>query len=339
LTGKKNPIVPYFLETVGLKPEDGIHYAIVSHRDSDHYSGYKDVIDSGYDILVANYEAGSKKKETRSIRKRWLTPAKETTAGAVKRIPVGLQISLGDGAEAIVMAANGKIYGCSEIIKVSNENDRSVALLIRYGKFQFILDGDMGSGPETCTKHITKQKNVEEYLAKALIDMDLINDANGVDIMHVGHHGSESSTSAAYYNLVRPEVAIISVGPNQGRFRHPRKFVVESVLFGNSRPDCVTAPRVELLLQTDDGIQGQCDHCGTNIGISVGDICISTDGQTDYLIQFSNCLFKDTSREVESGVGWRCRFDEDALPAATGLQDCCQRIVVDEGERMAPRCP
>jgi hypothetical protein len=41
---------------------------------------------------------------------------------------------------------------------------------------------------------------------------------------------SESSTSWGYYQLVRPEVGVISVGPDQGSFLQPRVDVVEKVL-------------------------------------------------------------------------------------------------------------
>ena len=39
----------------------------------------------------------------------------------------------------------------------------------------------------------------------------------GVDVLHIAHHGSESSTSAAYYKLMKPEVGLISVGLDQGQ--------------------------------------------------------------------------------------------------------------------------
>jgi beta-lactamase superfamily II metal-dependent hydrolase len=306
-------IVPYLRDTIKLKPQEGLHYSIVSHRDSDHYSGYKAVIKAGYDVLVANYGAGSPKSETEAIRRQWLRPAKQTTAGSVRPIPVGLRISLGDGAEAVVMAANGKIYGRDKAIKVTNENDRSVALFIQYGKFQFILDGDLGAGPapDGCeTGRETTQQNLQVPVAQALLQMGLMRAEVGVDVFHVAHHGSESSTSAEYYNLIRPLVGIISVGLNQGNFRHPRKNVVEKVLQGSNRAACVTAPSLELLLQTEDGIEGDCEHCGSNIGLSFGDIHIITDGRKEYRIYGTNCVFGG-NKEAPEGKIWVCSFDED----------------------------
>ena len=47
-------ILPY-LESIQLKPDHGLHYAIVSHYDLDHYEGYRALVDGGYDVMVANY--------------------------------------------------------------------------------------------------------------------------------------------------------------------------------------------------------------------------------------------------------------------------------------------
>jgi hypothetical protein len=83
----------------------------------------------------------------------------------------------------------------------------------------------------------------------------------GVDAMHIAHHGSESSTSGAYYNLMKPEVVLISVGLNQGTFLHPREDVVNKVLLTTKRSDCVKAPPLKALFQTEDGIKG-CSSTG-----------------------------------------------------------------------------
>ena len=46
-------IVPYLSEDVGLSPSDGLHYTVVSHRDSDHYTEFRAMVESGYDVLVS----------------------------------------------------------------------------------------------------------------------------------------------------------------------------------------------------------------------------------------------------------------------------------------------
>ena len=299
-------IVPYLNDTLDLAPQQGLHYTFVSHRDKDHYFGYSEVVKAGYDVRVANYAPDSTKVVSSMMRKNWLDPAKKlTTAGAVKEPPVGLRIALGDGAELIVVAVNGRILGNRKPIKVKNENDRSISLLVKYGKFRYVLDGDLGAGKETCTAHDTTQLDVQTHVARALIAEGLIEPSRGVDVLHVAHHGSESSTSAAYYNLMKPEVGLISVGLNQGSFLHPREDVVDKVLIGNQRAGCVTAPPLQALFQTEDGLKGcSSTGCTSFTGLSIGDIKLVTDGQRDYAVSGNNRVHGG-KREAPQDKTWR----------------------------------
>ena len=128
-----------------------LHFTMVSHRDQDHYGGFVNVTNANYDVLVANFDSGSQKAATDKMREVWLDPAAGTTAGPVAAIPVGLRIPLGDGAEARVVAANGKVFmkPSDSLPFARNENDRSIALYIKYKDFDYLIDGDMGAG-EPC---------------------------------------------------------------------------------------------------------------------------------------------------------------------------------------------
>jgi hypothetical protein len=75
--------------------------------------GYRAVVETGYDVLIANYDSGSAKAPS-TVRSQWIEPEKGTAAGAPRPIPVGLSLALGDGAEAVVVAANGRLYGDKE---------------------------------------------------------------------------------------------------------------------------------------------------------------------------------------------------------------------------------
>jgi len=306
-------IVPY-LKSIGIQPEDGLDYTIVSHNDRDHYTGFKGVIDAGYKVKIANYSSGSS-KNTRSMSRFWLLPAKQNSGHAVRSIPVGHRFSLGDDAEAIVIAANGKIFQ-NEPVPVRDENDRSVVLFIRYGKFQFIIDGDAGAGAKRndCARRNTSQRNLQVPVAQALLALDWMSDINGVDVMHVAHHGAESSTSAEYFNLMKPEVALISVGLNQpNNYRHPRKNIINNVLNAESGSPCVTAHAVDFIFQTEKGVEGDCEHCGTNSGKnqhSIGDIKLVTDGKSGYRIR-GHKRSANGKVILPSDKEWRCPFDED----------------------------
>lgn len=333
VSGRQN-IVPYLREELAMNAGDGIHYAIVSHGDKDHYMGYKDVIEAEFDVLKANYEPGTKKAKSSTMVSNWFGPAKRTKAGAFKAIPVGLRINLGKGAEAFVVAANGVVLGETKSSPIKNENDRSISLFVRYGNFHYILDGDLGSGPEKCTKHDTNQLDVQTRVARALIANDLMPEEHGVDVMHIAHHGSESSTSSVYYNMMKPEVGLISVGRNQGTFLHPREDVVDRVLLGGGkvpRSACVKAPPLKALFQTEEGTP-RCSGtgCTSFSGRAVGDIKLVTDGNTGYTISVNKRKRENVEPKCKlpTGKSWDFKFDE----AGGGL------VVEDKELGISPSC-
>lgn len=312
--GKK--IAEYLEHTLSIPPAAGIDYTIVSHRHSDHYGGYLDIIEAGYDVNVANFDSGSSKHPTATMRRVWLTPASKTTAGNVIRIPPGLRIPLGDGAILHVIAANGRVFQSDDTLPFArNENDRSVSLYLKYRNFDYVIDGDLGAGKAECTERDTSQRSFQLPVARVLHRHGM--DVNfGIDVLHIAHHGSESSTSAAYYNELRPEVGLISVGLNQGRFLHPRVDIVERILIGSQRSPCVTAPPLKALFQTDWGRPGTSSTGATSfLGMPIGDIKLTTDGISEYRMIGSGDLENDgiACRRLD-GTAWVFTIDDVATP-------------------------
>lgn len=81
-------------------------------------------------------------------------------------------------------------------------NDTSLVLRIDYGETSFLLTGDMES-------------DAERDLLDSGANLD-------VDVLQVGHHGSETSTSYVFLNAVLPEMGIISVGEGNS-YGHPHE--------------------------------------------------------------------------------------------------------------------
>jgi competence protein ComEC len=83
----------------------------------------------------------------------------------------------------------------------ANENDRSTALLVNYGKYRLLLTGDLGAEGEAFL--------AEKYpqLLRAAV-------------LKVGHHGSESASSWRLLSQVKPQIGIVSVGTGN-RYGHP----------------------------------------------------------------------------------------------------------------------
>lgn len=299
-TGKGNADVVPYLQKLGIT--NGIDYMVNTHRHADHLGGFDELIKAGYDVRKVIWDNGSNK--TGDAISDFLEAATTTTAGSVQAIPLGRVIDLGNGAKATVVAVGGSIVGTTTTLSVTDENDHSVALLIQYGLFDYMMSGDLGGGDDdtACTGRTTGQKNLETILMNALMPGGggSLLTVSGVEAMMVPHHGSESSMNSDFMNGMSPRVAIISVGEGQGpAFQHPRKDIVEKVLMAEAL-SCITAPPA-LVLQTDEG-----GPIGTNTstqGFVAGDIVIKTNGVTTFQVSGSGRVRPGSPDErVNSGI-------------------------------------
>jgi len=245
-TGKGTAYVVPYLKSIGVQPANGLDYIIGGHQHCDHTGGLDEVINAGYNVHIKQYNNGS--SYASSCVDQWNAAAATTTAGAPIAMPVGTVIALGNGATITCIALNGSIIGGGSV-PVTDENDRSIALLIKYGGFDYIWASDMGGGTDSCTGRSTSQLDMETPVITAISPggaHPLIS-AGGIDLLHVNHHGSESSTNPTYFNLAKPAVAIIGVGDGESTgWDLPRIDVVDHVLLGASS-SCVTAPPAYVL--------------------------------------------------------------------------------------------
>ena len=88
----------------------------------------------------------------------------------------------------------------------NNENDNSTVLLFNIYDYKFLFMGDASI-------------KTEEYLLNNYI-------LPNVDILKVGHHGSYTSTSTDFINVIKPKYSVISVGENN-MYKHPNKSVLD----------------------------------------------------------------------------------------------------------------
>jgi competence protein ComEC len=89
---------------------------------------------------------------------------------------------------------------------ITDPNAGSVVTLLTYGNFKALLTGD------------AIFQNEADMLSAGLIP--------DVDVLKVGHHGSQTSSSRPFLDAVRPEVVAIQVGQNN-KFGHPSPVVLE----------------------------------------------------------------------------------------------------------------
>lgn len=84
-------------------------------------------------------------------------------------------------------------------------NNDSLVMLVTYGHRRFLLTGDMELPVE---RHLLAAWNLPH-----------------IDVLKVGHHGSRTSTSAAWLDALQPGVALVSVG-RENHYRHPHPQVI-----------------------------------------------------------------------------------------------------------------
>jgi hypothetical protein len=116
------------------------------------------------------------------------------------------QIDLGPGVDFRIVALDGGGALRAGDFRMDrgppNENDYSVASLLRFGSLDYFIGGDL-SGEQAASPFGYAYHDVESVVARGLPD---------IDVLRVNHHGSQHSSNPTFLRQLAPEVAIVSVG-------------------------------------------------------------------------------------------------------------------------------
>lgn len=104
------------------------------------------------------------------------------------------------GKIPLMILPNNKIF--------NNENDNSLISLFHIYNFKILLMGDAGIPSED---NLMEQYNL-----------------SNIDVLKVGHHGSNTSSGKNFINKINPKISLISVGKNN-RFKHPKQSVLDTL--------------------------------------------------------------------------------------------------------------
>lgn len=163
-----------------------IDYMFLSHPHEDHIGGASDVIET---VEVKNIIMPDMAADSLTFDR--LLDAVENSGASLTRARAGDTYSL-DGIEIELLSPSAEDdYG--------EANNMSIVMRADFGNTSFMFVGD-----------------AESEVERALLDRGLVRKCN---VLKVGHHGSQTSSTEAFIEALSPEIAVISCGRNS--YGHP----------------------------------------------------------------------------------------------------------------------
>ncbi|MWG36729.1 lamin tail domain-containing protein [Halomarina oriensis] len=202
---------------------DRIDHLVTTHADADHVGGHAAVIEyleTEGDGVGAVYDPGivastRTYEEYLDAVERYDVPLYETHAG--DDVPLA-------GVELAVLGPP------EEYLDGRDRNENSIVLRLGHGERSFLLTGDVEAGAESWL-------------------LDRYGDGLDATVLKVGHHGSSSSSTAAFLDAVSPRVAVVS-SAFDSEYGHPHEEVLDR-LVARSIPTFWTGTHGDVVVRTD----------------------------------------------------------------------------------------
>lgn len=206
----KNSILP-LMRQMGVTSLDAI---FITHYDADHIGGFSEVL-AGFDEVIGTdddmipdiiYDRGNTPFYITSYFETYLSLAESLRSAPEP----GNTWETNDGVVFTCMIVDGKTQTSSLTLPNSddNENERSLGLLIEYNGFRYFTSGDLtGGGPSGSRVTEDLESMVAPLVGK-------------VDVLHINHHGSLTSSNPTFLETLSPTASIISTG-NHNTYGHP----------------------------------------------------------------------------------------------------------------------
>ena len=166
-----------------------IDYLILTHGDYDHVGEASDLINN-FNIEKVIFNCG----EINDLEKEIIDVINRHKISYYSCIK---ELNVNDNK---LLFLNTKEY--------DNENDNSNVIYTELNGYKFMFMGDASVNTE---KEILDKYNLPD-----------------IDVLKVGHHGSKTSSSKEFIDIVNPKYSIISVGKNN-RYGHPNKETLENL--------------------------------------------------------------------------------------------------------------
>lgn len=184
------PEITAYIKNLGY---DTINYLVATHPHADHIGGMSYVIKN---INVVHMYMPEKSTNTKTFENLLQTILDMNIK--VEKAESGTEILNTENLKIDILAPDSETY--------KNLNNYSAVIKMDYKNTSFLFMGDA-------------EKEVEEKLPNKEIQ---------TDVLKVGHHGSDTSSTAAFLEKVSPKYAVISCGKNN-RYGHPDSITLQNL--------------------------------------------------------------------------------------------------------------
>jgi competence protein ComEC len=241
---------------------EALDYIIATHNDSNHTAGLNAVLQS----IPMTGEGAFYDRD-----RRW--PLTNDEPPLKPGMPINFKKdalkALKDKFEIKCVAVNGDTPDLqwNGQKPALDENAKSLALILGFGKFRYFIGGDLTGGG---LSGWTASPDIESRVAKSV---------GQVNVLRVNHHGSVTSTNSVFLEALNPAVAIISAGSDprtDSLFHWPSQKVL-------ARLSALTNVRAIYVTGTAD-TQGLADQDKKKLKDSQGNVTISTTGEGTFQV-------------------------------------------------------
>ena len=180
--------------------DKSLDLVVLTHLDADHSRGLIEVVER-YRVngVLIGLDGGDA-----PLRSQWEAALGRSGLEQVK-VENGYRIDLEPGASPAVVLEVLNPQGQQVRLSRADLNNNAVVLRLVYGETSFLLASDVEAKAETA--------------------MSRGGTALDSDVLKVAHHGSKTSTTDVFLDLVDPEIAVISVGSGNS-YGHPNPGVL-----------------------------------------------------------------------------------------------------------------